>query len=257
MHPRRRPSVSLLGGFELRRGDGAVPVPMSVERVVAFVALHVRPVNRSFVAGTLWPETTDHRAAANLRSALWRLRRLSPGLLRTSPEYLELVARAEVDTTDVLSSIWRILDSSDEPRSSDVLLVSEAAELLPGWYDEWVVVERERLRQLRLHALEAVCERFTERRQFSLAIEAGLAAVNQEPLRESGHRALIRARLAEGNVSEAIRQYRRFRTVLGDELGLEPSSEMLDLVRPVADPTARAPAAMQPRREVSGRVTSS
>ena len=61
----------------------------------------------------------------------------------------------------------------------------------------------------------------------------GLAAVAGEPLRESAHRALITAYLAEGNRSEALRQYRFFRHLLADELGLEPSPLMESLVDPV------------------------
>jgi DNA-binding SARP family transcriptional activator len=225
-------SLSLLGGFEMRSRGRLIVVPLSVERLLAFVSLQNRPVNRSFVAGTLWPETTDARAAANLRSALWRLRRLSPGLLETSATHIRLGTGARVDAHDLAASLWRILDPSQEPGIGHLARVCAPAELLPGWYEEWVLVERERLRQLRLHALETLCDRLTEDRRFGPAVEAGLTAVQEEPLRESAQRALIRAYLAEGNAAEAIRQYRRYRTLLGEELGLEPSTEMIDLVRP-------------------------
>jgi DNA-binding SARP family transcriptional activator len=226
-------SLSLLGGFELRCGGGVVRVPLSVERLLAFVALQNRPVNRSFVAGTLWPETTDERAAANLRSALWRLRRCSSSLLETSPLHLRLGLGAVVDTQELTSSIWRILDPSKEAATADLLHVCAPSELLPGWYEDWVLEERERLRQLRLHALETLCDRLTAKRRFGPAVEAGLAAVREEPLRESAQRALIRTYLAEGNAAEAVRQYRRYRQMLDEELGLEPTAEMVDLVRPI------------------------
>jgi DNA-binding SARP family transcriptional activator len=225
--------LSLLGGFELRCGGRAVRVPLSVERVLAFVALQNRPINRSVVAGTLWPETTDERAGANLRSALWRLRRISVNLLETSAMHLRLGTGAAVDAHQLTASIWRILDPSGDPATEDLLHVCGPSDLLPGWYEDWVLVERERLRQLRLHALETLCERLTAKRRFGPAVEAGLVAVHEEPLRESAQRALIRTYLAEGNAAEAIRQYRRYRQTLDEELGLEPSSEMDDLVRTI------------------------
>ena len=64
--------------------------------------------------------------------------------------------------------------------------------MLPACYDDWVLVQRDRFRQLRLHALEALCERLTASGRYGEAIDAGLAAVCAEPLRESSHRVLIR-----------------------------------------------------------------
>jgi DNA-binding SARP family transcriptional activator len=250
VHPTRRASshrtalrgrlaLTLLGGFELARSGRSVTVPLSVERLLAFVALQNRPVNRSFAAGTLWPETTDERAGANLRSALWRLRRISPSLVEASPTHLRLGPGTAVDTHQLSSLIWRILDPSKDPANEDLLHLCVPSDLLPGWYDEWVLVERERIRQLRLHALETLCERLAERRRFGPAVEAGLCAVQEEPLRESAQRALIRAYLAEGNACEAIRQYRRYRQLLDDELGLKPSAELTEMVRPLTVASAR------------------
>ena len=102
----------------------------------------------------------------------------------------------------------------------------DAGDLLPDWYDEWLVFERERVRLLRLLALEALCDRFSRAGWHAEATQAGLAAVAAEPLRESAHRALMRAHLADGNPGEAIRQYRILATLLHRELGLHPSPEM-------------------------------
>ena len=107
-------------------------------------------------------------------------------------------------------------------------------DLLPDCYDDWALVECERFRQLRLHALEALCERLTEAGRYGEAIDAGLAAVRGEPLRESAHRALIKAHLAEGNYVEAGRQYEVCRRIVRDELGIEPSDGLRKLVLSVA-----------------------
>ena len=106
----------------------------------------------------------------------------------------------------------------------------------PDWYDDWVLLERERYRQLGLHALEALSERLTAARRFGPALEAALAAVAGEPFRESAHRVLIKAHLAEGNASEAIRQYHFYRKLLNDHLGLDPSPAMDAAARGFDDP---------------------
>lgn len=225
--------LSLFNGFDLRDGDFPVPLPRSAERLVAFLALHDRPLQRSYVAGTLWPDTTDDRAGANLRSSVWRLRRTGYSLVEVTATHLELARRVAVDVHELVTLIWRILDPNSEEREADLLAMFAPADLLPGWYEDWIVVERERLRQLRLHALEVLCERLISTRRFGPAVEAGLAAARDEPLRESARRVLIRAHLAEGNLGEAAREYRQYRQLLRDELGLSPSPEMEVLVRDV------------------------
>src|SRR5437667_422329 len=120
-------------------------------------------------------------------------------------------------------------------RTDDAALELDAstfgADLLPDWYEDWVLIERERYRQLRLRALDALCERLTAADRLSDALDAGLAAVAGEPLRESAHRAVVRVHLAEGNVGEAIRQFRLCRRLLGEQLGIEPSERMQELIR--------------------------
>jgi DNA-binding SARP family transcriptional activator len=114
----------------------------------------------------------------------------------------------------------------------DLRLVGE---LLPGWSDEWVLLERERQRQISLHVLDALCERWAADRCYEKAVRAGLAAVAAEPLRESSNRALIRAFLAEGNPTEALRHFSMYRQVLRTQLSLEPSPQLADLVGSLGD----------------------
>jgi DNA-binding SARP family transcriptional activator len=66
----------------------------------------------------------------------------------------------------------------------------------------------------------------------SLAVQAGLACVAADPLRESAHRTLIQAYLEEGNPSQAVQQYQRFRQVAEAELGLGPTDRIQRLIRP-------------------------
>ena len=100
-----------------------------------------------------------------------------------------------------------------------------------AWYDDWVLSEAEDWRQLRLHALEALADRLTAMGRWGEAADAAGAAVRAEPLRESANAALIRVHLAEGNQSEAVRQFDRYRALLDAELGLEPTPRLRRLVQ--------------------------
>lgn len=206
-------------------------LPMSAQRLVAFLALHNRSLLRPYVAGSLWLDTPDERAQANLRSALWRLHRCNRDLVEVTGQQLRLSRSVEVDLREAEALARRTLRSS----APDVLELAPAElteDLLPDWYEDWVLVEREHFRQLRLRALDGLCDRLTTAGRLGEALEVGLSALAGEPLRESAHRAVIRIHLADGNRSEALRQYRLCRHLLA-ELGVRPSPQLEDLMRDV------------------------
>src|SRR4029079_6557423 len=101
---------------------------------------------------------------------------------------------------------------------------------LPGWYDDWAILERERLRQRVLHALEALSPRLGELGRYTDAGDAAIGAIAAEPLRESAQRALIEAHLSEGNWVEAHRGFVNYRDMLRRELGVSPSHELANFV---------------------------
>ena len=103
-------------------------------------------------------------------------------------------------------------------------------ELLPDWYDDWVDVERERIRQRWLHAIEALACELIRLRRFGQAVDVSLTAVSVDPLRESAHRTVMLAHLGEDNVGEARRQFDRCRRTLKAELGISPSTDLSALV---------------------------
>jgi DNA-binding SARP family transcriptional activator len=225
--------LSLLHGFTLKVGWEPVPLMWSSQRLVALLALRERPPSRVYVAGTLWPDTTGTRANANLRSSLWRVQQACGRLVVSSSQQLCLAPGVVVDLQEAVRAAYRVLDSADG--CEDILNVDTlsvlSSDLLPDWYeDDWVVVHRERYHHLRLHALEAMCERLAASQRFGEAVEAGLVAVRAEPLRESAHEALVKVHLAEGNRFEATRQYQSCCRLLRNELGLEPSPRMQALL---------------------------
>jgi DNA-binding SARP family transcriptional activator len=222
--------LTLLNAFQLVCDDASVELPMSAQRVVAFVALRRRPLLRSHVAGSLWPDTLDERAHASLRSALWRLHRCGRDVVEAAGQELRLSNDVRVDLHDVEALARQALEGS-EADGLELDPSALAGDLLPDWYDDWLVIERERFHQLRLRALEVLCERLTDADRMDEALAAGLEAVAGEPLRESAHRALVRAHLADGNAGEAIRQYRLCERLLREQLGIEPSARMEGLLR--------------------------
>lgn len=224
-------TVELLRGFRLSHGPRVLHLPISTQRVVALLALQDRPVRRQYVAGLLWLDYPESSATASLRTVLWRLRRVCPELIETHAGHLSLAPGVRVDVRDAVALARALVagDAASEHRI-DVRRFG-IGDLLPDWYEEWVEIERERFRQLRLHALEALCEQLTAAGSFAHAAEAGLAAVASEPLRESAHRVVIRLHLAAGNRGEAYRQLELYRRVLKSELGLAPSGAIEQLVQ--------------------------
>jgi DNA-binding SARP family transcriptional activator len=221
--------LSLVQGFTLTRDGQVIALPMGAQRLMALLALQERPMPRPYVSGILWLDAPDDRARANLRSALWRLRYLGDPLIERVGDDLCIASKVVVDVRQAVALARRVLTSAGLDELA--LEVFASGDLLPGWYDDWVLIERERFRQLRLHVLEFLCQRLAAVGRFQAAVEAGLTAVAAEPLRESAHRALIRAHLAEGNRVEAIRQYRLYRELVREELGIDPTTQMEDLIR--------------------------
>ncbi|CAN5177877.1 hypothetical protein BH18ACT4_BH18ACT4_01390 [soil metagenome] len=221
--------LNLLHGFELSVSGRCPVVPLGTQRLLAFVALQPRPVHRCYVAGTLWPDKPEERASANLRSALWRLNGPKTPLVDASSTHVALAPAVVVDLQESESVARQVVNGD----MVDVVVARAAllrGDLLPDWYDDWLLLARERHRQLRLHALEGLSIYHCAAGRFAQAIETGLEAVAAEPLRESAHRCVIEAHLAEGNRCEALRQFRGYQRLMHEQLDDEPSAQLAALV---------------------------
>ncbi len=235
--------VRTLGGFGVSRNGEPISLPRDVERLIALLSVRSGRYQRSMVASTLWDWGNDERVLGNLRSALWRLRRSHPDLIAADNQTIALAARVSTDVSEIIRRSDELLmgdagvdwlDTHESAPGSlhqgldDNLLDYRlfAAELLPGWYDEWVLVERERFRQICLHSLEAIARCHAASRRFGAAIQVLMSCVALDDLRESPRRHLMAIHLAEGNRCEAVRAYNEYETKLGEALGLSPSSAM-------------------------------
>src|SRR3954451_12067215 len=226
--------VALIDGFALERDRAGVVtavngLPRGAQRLIAHLSLCGRP-GRGAIAGQLWPDVPESHAHGSLRSALWRVQRAVPGLVDASSGSLALAAGVRVDVREFTEWARHVLDPQAVLDGGGAPDIGLSGELLPGWYDDWVLLARERLRQLKLHALEVRADNRADAGRSHEAVKAAYAAVDTEPLRESAHRAVVRVHLAEGNTTEAVRAYEVFRNMLDDELGVAPSKQMDELL---------------------------
>ncbi|MFF9896930.1 BTAD domain-containing putative transcriptional regulator [Streptomyces longispororuber] len=212
------------------RGGEPLEVPASGQQVLARLAL-CGAASRSELAGTLWPDATEARARARLRTAMWRLNGAGSALSDAGGGTLALSCRVRVDLQAFTVAARRVLTRAPVRLRPAYHLLLCGGELLPGWQQEWVAFERERLHQLRLHALEALSARLVAMRAYGAALEAALECTRIDPLRESAHRAVVSVHLAEHNLTEAVRQFERFRGLLRGELGVEPSGQFSAMLR--------------------------
>ena len=229
-----RPRLELLGGFRLIVGGVALQLPRREQRLVACVALAEWPQSRSTVAGILWPDVPEWRALANLRTSLWRLGKEARRLLEIRGGEIALKRDATVDVREFRTLAWTVLQRFTSLEDGGLIAVERlvsAGELLPDWDEEWLVEDRERLHQLRLHALEAATDHLGGQGRLAEAIEAGLAALAADPLRESTYYILMQLHALEGNRREVVRLYQRYSATQSNELGLPPSAPMEALVR--------------------------
>jgi DNA-binding SARP family transcriptional activator len=193
-------ALRVLGGFEVCVGDRTVSLPANAQRVLGYLAVTGAESRREVLAAHLWSWTSQARAQANLRTALWRVRQASAQLITSKRDVVRLGVGVKVDYTEMMSCALRLIDTALAP--DDALITSARlleADLLPGWDEDWLLIDRERHRQLRMHALEALSRRLVDCGEYARAVDAAYAAIAVEPLYESAQATLIAAHLAEGN----------------------------------------------------------
>jgi DNA-binding SARP family transcriptional activator len=254
------PELHLFAGPYVVLGGRRREVPEGSKRLLVYVALQGGQVDRKAVAGTLWPVGDDARAAGNLRSALWRLRGAGIDVLESTPSWLRVRTDVVVDLE--VRSAWAMRLTEGRACADDLredVWRSVTLDLLSSWDEDWVVFERERLRQRVLHGLEALSRLLVCSGRLPQAVEVAAATVRADPLRESAQRVLIEAHLARGDLDLARQHYDLFRALLDSRLRVGATAALSALVagwpRPPAPrrtepegPGPRAAATPAPRR---------
>ena len=224
---RRHLTLQLLGGFCLTRRGERVAVSQPAERLLAFLGLHEAFLARIYVSGHLWGEITDERASGRLRTALWQLRSVDPVLVISDRSRIGLGPMVRVDVREMEHQARALLDRGDV---CDYDLSLFKNDLLPDWYDDWILIEQLQQQQLRLEVLDQIASDGLRRGEHGIAVRAALAATKVDPLRESSHRLAVRAHLALGNRAAAIRQFDQYADLLYLEFGVTPSPAMVALI---------------------------
>jgi DNA-binding SARP family transcriptional activator len=242
--------LSLFGGFELTLGGYKVSLPMHARRVLAYLSVNkmvARDCDRQILAERLWADSPPERSRASLRTAIWRIRCIDAELLVGDSERVALTDAVTVDVHEFRRHAEEMLsDEVDWRPPIQIPLLRSPCDLLPGWDEDWLLLTREQLRLLRLHALEHLAKGMCERGFYPQAIDTILRVVVEEPLRESAQAILIRAHVHAGNVAEACRQYHKFKKDLWNQLGLRPSADLSGLLTPAVVRTT--PVSNQRRR---------
>jgi DNA-binding SARP family transcriptional activator len=204
--------VTVLGSFTLTAAGAAVPLGVDARRLVAYLAVHPRPQARAALAADLWPNASGERLLSDALAAI-----AVPGLVvEASDGALSLAPDVEVDLTEAMHLV-RVLPEIPGSEDTDTKLLT--ADILPGWTAAWIAVERERFRQLRLHAIEVRSQRLTAAGRHDAAVAMAEIAARSAPSRESARRVLIEAHLAQGNIAAAVAEYDSYYELLRSSVG--------------------------------------
>jgi DNA-binding SARP family transcriptional activator len=220
--------LCLLGRFAVRYDGAAIAIAATGQRILAGLALQGRSAHRSRLAEMLWPDSAPNRALANLRCAIWRMPAQVRSSLQKQGEFVTLGPRWRIDLDEATVRAQELRRGVPAAAVDHAVFASD---LLPDWDEGWLLIRRERHRQLRLHALEDLAAQQLDGGQPLDAVDTALQAVAADPLRESAQILLVRAHLAAANRVAARHQFECFRELLISELRVEPGPEMQALLQ--------------------------
>lgn len=229
----------MLGALRLTRDEETVTRfrTRRVGLLLAYLALfRDRSHVRQELGELLWPEREPEVIGRNLRQALTSLRHVlepppMPSGTVLQVQHTALGLNREAVATDVaefesaLAEARRTADPQVRERLIRQAVALYKGELLPGFYEDWIVQERLRLEDLYVSALRRLAEAHQEAGESDEAIQAWRLAVAKEPLQEEGHLALMRLYLQSDRPASAVQQFRELQTALREELREEPGEE--------------------------------
>jgi DNA-binding SARP family transcriptional activator len=245
-----RLSLTLLGGFQARLDTGeALGLPTrKAQALLAYLALPPGQAHpRDKLAALLWGGIREESARASLRQALFSIRKalgaVELEVLRQEGDALSLVPGAiEVDAAVFQQHVAEATAGSLEQAATlyrGDLLSGFALDESP--FEEWLLGERERLRELALEGLARLLAQQRKAGANEAAVQTALRLLTLDPLQEAVHRALMRLYADLGRRGTALRQYQQCVAVLGRELGIEPEAETKTLYQEIlkAPPSRR------------------
>jgi DNA-binding SARP family transcriptional activator len=226
--------LSLLGKPAVRLDE----VPLTAfstaktEALLYYLAVTARPHSREALARLFWGDMPDANAKRNLTKALSTLRSLiGPHLLLERQSVaLDLASPYQLDVADFETAA--AAGTGEDPAQLRAAADLYRGDFLDGFYvkdardfEEWAVVQRERLREALLRVLEALVELDQHQADYAAAAEHARRLLELDPWRESAHRQLMVLLARRGQHSAALAQYEKCRQILAAELGVEPMAE--------------------------------
>lgn len=238
----RRVCLTVLGGFQLLAEDGH-PVVLPTRKsqaLLAYLALASGSASsREGLATLLWGDVSDPQARASVRGALYRIRKslngASESVLLVDGETVGL--RADALTVDAVT--FERLCGDGSPSALVQAVELYRGDLLAGLtidtspFEEWLMVQRERLRELALQALARLLTHQREQGATEAAVQTALRLLAMDPAREPVHRILMRLYMTLGRRTAALRQYNLCVSALLREFHAPPSAETMRLHREI------------------------
>ena len=237
-------SVSLFGRFHAQCGQQVLEGidTRKVQELFCYLLLnrgHTHP--RETLASLLWGDHSTAQSKTYLRKALWQLQTaLDPGassaarpVLLVEPEWIQLNPKADmwldVAEFERAFTLTQGMPGKELDRSQVQTLERAVSlyqgDLLEGCYHDWCLYERERLQHLYLAMLDKLMDYCAACQEYEAGLAYGSRILRYDRARERTHRRLMRLYYLAGDRSEALRQYERCATALGEELGVEPAKQ--------------------------------
>lgn len=228
--------LHLLGGLHLARAEAPITdfISNKVPALMAYLAVTSRAHSRDKLASLLWGEMPDADAKNNLRQALTNLRRVAAECLTIRRDSIEFTGDCFLDSRRFEEHLKTA--SSLEPLPASVILADSLrlyhGDFLEGFFvrdapdfEDWMLAERARLRELALQTLHTLTLFHTQRGNFKEAITYAARLLTFDPWREEAHRQLMLLLARTGQWTAALAQYKSCRKTLEKELGVQPSLE--------------------------------
>lgn len=225
--------LCLLGDWRLEKDGTPISLLHKERQLIALLALQGSR-QRSYIAGLFWQEVDEARARGSLRQVIAGVRRAMPEALVATGDSLSLNPAIRTDVDTVREWCRRVHAPGSTFRSKDAaeaLAALGGPELLVGEFDDWVLVERERLQRNRLLALEMLGRRLSDLNEVPYAVAACEYAADLEPLREGPVRTLMHIHLKHGNRVDAQHAFDSFSRRLRSYLDADPSPELAALLQ--------------------------
>jgi len=229
--------VRLLGRFEVFVHDHLVIIPSRpTQSLLAYLLLHPNKSHRrEKLAGQFWLASSEANARSNLRHELWRIRKaLDPGaevrLLSNDLGVTYCPQPGDQLDVDVFVAC------TENENSTEVLLQAVSAyggDLLPGFYDEWVILEREHLQAEYERKMERLLDHLLAEGRWNETLKWGELWIASGGIPEPAYRALMLAQAGLGNMAGAITQYHRCEEALSRGLGVRPSEKTREVFRQI------------------------